>query len=84
MTALALRGQRCHTAGLLLLLPLRPLLLDLEVMGTAEDMARHLELNDLYVVSFSNPRSSSNSVEKGISVVELIPRTSFLMIFHGS
>jgi hypothetical protein len=28
---------------LLLLLPLRPLLLDLEVMGTVEDMARHLE-----------------------------------------
>jgi hypothetical protein len=71
-------------AGLLLLLPLRPLLLDLEVMGTAEDMARHLELNDLYVVSFSNPRSSSNVVEKGISVVELRPRRSFLMIFHGS
>ena len=49
MTALVLRGQRCHMAGLLLLLPLRPLLLllDLEVMGTVEDMARHLELNDL-------------------------------------
>jgi hypothetical protein len=45
-------------AGLLLLLPLplRPLLLDLEVMGTVEDMEGHLELNDLYVVSFSNPR----------------------------
>jgi hypothetical protein len=73
-------------AGLLLLLPLphRPLLLDLEVMGTVEGMARHLELNDSYVVSFSNPTSSSNGVEKGISVVELIPRRSFLMIFHGS
>jgi hypothetical protein len=73
-------------AGLLLLLPLphRPLLLDLEVMGTVEGMARRLELNDLYVVSFSNPTSSSNGVRKGISVVELIPRRSFLMIFHGS
>ena len=79
MTALVLRGQRCHMAGLLLLL------LDLEVMGTVEDMARHLELNDLYVVYFSNPRSSSNGgVEKDISVVELIPRRSFLMTFHGS
>jgi hypothetical protein len=43
-------------AGLLLLLPLPPLLLDLEVMGTVEDMEGHLELNDFYVVSFSNPR----------------------------